>query len=372
MNINLVQISFGDGYAGSARMAILSSNLLSKINYNVTLFVSRNSLTEKRATDCGLNIFAFDTTTKFKFLFNEVNKVFNDICPQAVISHHSLDRKIGMRLKQKYGKNILNIAYRHNVTKSTPLIGPLLYNHYFDLLIACSNGVAQSLISSGIKKSKIKVLHNGISVPSNIEKIDGKNIRNNYSIDDKIVLGLSTWFHKERKGFDILFEAFSQLDDNYVLFLVGVQKSDQQNVLEFANEFGISSKNIVMPGYVENIWEYYKAMDIFLLPSRSEGFSLALLEAATAKLPIIASDIPGNNEFIINNENGILFDLKNPDDLKNAIVRLSNNKLIQENISQNAHKKVLNKFTETNYVNSFNTILREKFTESLNQSETTK
>lgn len=358
MAVRLLQISFGDGYAGSAKIAILSSDLLSRRKYDVALVVSKNSLTEQRAKERGVKVFAIDTTKKFKTIFNETDQLFLEIKPEVIISHHSLDRKVGMKLKRKYRNQLLNIGYRHNVTKSTPVIGPFLYNRYFDHLIACSKGVANSLILSGIKESKVRVIYNGISIPKNINEISGELIRNKFNLSSNIVLGLSTWFHKERKGFDILFNTFSKLDDRFILLLVGIPESDKQNVLGYAKEFNIPKEKIIMPGYVENIWEYYKAMDIFLLPSRSEGFSLALLEAAAAKLPIIATNIPGTNEFIISEENGILFEPGKPDELLNGIKRLTSDKLLAEKLAKNAHEKVLNNFTQENYVTNLDNFLK--------------
>jgi glycosyltransferase involved in cell wall biosynthesis len=358
MSSRLVQISFGDGYAGSATIAILSSELLSELNYEITLVASKNSLTEKRAREKGVNVVNIDTTRKFKHIFNEVDQIFQSFKPQIIISHHSLDRKMGLKLRTKYGKEFLNIGYRHNITKSTPIIGPIIYNRYFDYLIACSKGVKDSLISSGIKKDIVKVIYNGINVPYNINKVSGKKIREHYNVENKIVLGLSTWFHKKRKGFDVLFKSFSNLDDNFVLLIVGVPSDNQQMLIDYAKEFNLSNERIILPGYVENIWEYYKAMDIFLLPSRSEGFSLSLLEAAAAKLPIIASDIPGTNEFITNVVNGILFDINQPDKLVEAINMLVKNKTMQRKISEKASEYVLNNFTYNNYASNLDNFLK--------------
>lgn len=357
MAIKILQISFGDGYAGSAKIAILSSDLLSKRNYDVTLVVSKNSLTEQRAKERGVKVLSIDTAEKFKSIFYETDQIFKKLKPHAIISHHSLDRKIGMKLKRKYGNQFLNIGYRHNVTKSTPIIGPFLYNRFFDHLIACSKGVADSLISSGIKKSKVHVIYNGISIPNNIDEFSGELVKQNYNLSSKIVLGLSTWFHKERKGFDILFSACSKLDDKFVLFLVGIPEPDKQNVLEYAKEFNIPKEKLIMPGYVDNIWEYYKAMDIFLLPSRSEGFSLALLEAAASKLPIIATSIPGTNEFIINEENGILFNPEKPDELLSGIIKLTKDNQMADRLANKAHEKVMNNFTTENYVTNLDNFL---------------
>ncbi len=366
MKFKIFQFSFGDGYAGSAKVAILSSKLLSEKGHDVTLFASQNSLTKKRAGEIGVKVVAYDSSQPFKDLMKKINEHFETAKPDFVISHHSLDRKIGFKLKSKFRKDFISLGYRHNITKTFPLIGPALYNHYYDYLIACSKGVADSLINSGIKEKKVRLIYNGISVPENISEINGNSVREKYNLQDKIVLGLSTWFHKERKGFDILFKSFAELDvrtgsygKKFILFLVGIKDEMQNEVFQYASEFGIGREKIIMPGYVDNIWEYYKAMDIFLLPSRSEGFSLALLEAAAARLPIIASDIPGTNEFIKNGVNGILFDVENPAELTEAIKKLEADKDLQERLSANAQKDVMNNFLISHYADKLNGLLTD-------------
>ena len=118
----------------------------------------------------------------------------------------------------------------------------------------------------------------------------------------------------------------------------------QEEINQYAESFGIDRNKIFMPGYVDNIWEYYKAMDIFVLPSRSEGFSLALLEAAVAKLPLIASNIPGNDEFIEEEKNGLLFNVNKPSQLAEKINMLAEDKSLSKQLGENAHSKAMNNF----------------------------
>ena len=93
-------MSFGEGYAGSATMAILSSIALGKLGYNVSLIVSKNSLTEKRGKEKGLNTFSFDSRSSNKNLFSKVENYYKDFNPDFVISYHSLDRKLAKKLRQ--------------------------------------------------------------------------------------------------------------------------------------------------------------------------------------------------------------------------------------------------------------------------------
>jgi len=345
VNQNIIfQFSFGDGFAGSAKMALLSSEVLLQKGYNVKLFASQNSLTSSRAKQRNIPLVELDSKQKFNLLIKQIIEIVGKEKPGIVISYHSLDRKVGIALKRKYGKNIINISYRQNMSESAPVIGAIIYNLYNDYVLACSNGVAKSLIKSGISKKKVKVIHNCIEVPENLDSISGEMIRKKYPSEGKIVLGLSTWFHKERKGFDILFKAFSTLDEKFVLLIVGIPESMQEEVKQYVESFGIDRNRIFMPGYVDNIWEYYKAMDIFLLPSRSEGFSLALLEAAVAKLPLIASNIPGNDEFIEDGKNGLLFDIDKPNQLTEKIKMLVENIVLSKQLAENAQSKAMNNF----------------------------
>ena len=328
MKYNILQFSFGDGYAGSAKMAILSSSALIEKGHNVTLFVSKDSLTKKRALEKGIPIAEIESRQKTSILIKEVLKNLGAAKADFAVAYHSQDRKVVMKLKSVLKKDIISVAYRQNISLSTPIIGSLIYNRYFDFMIACSRGVAESLIKEGIKKNKVFAIHNTTEIPDDISTISGDKIRNQFEINDKIVLGISSWFHRERKGFDILFEAFSKLDERFVLLIIGIPKENQEAVFEYASTFGISEDKIIMPGFIDNIYEYYKAMDIFLLPSRSEGFSLALLEAAASVLPIIASDIPGNDEFIEHGKNGLLFNISKADELTQDILHLANDRKI--------------------------------------------
>ena len=209
--------------------------------------------------------------------------------------------------------------------------------------------MADDLIKAGAKKSKVKVIHNVTEFPENINSISGKSIREKLGISEKTVLGVSSWFHKERKGFDILFAAFSKTGDNFVLLIIGIPKPNQDEVYEYAETFGIKRERLIMPGFVDNIYEYYKAMDIFILPSRSEGFSLALLEAAFAKLPIIASDIPGNNEIIFNEKTGLLFELNKPGELLKKVLEINANLDKANEMAKNVNKEIMSTYTLQRY-----------------------
>lgn len=77
-------------------------------------------------------------------------------------------------------------------------------------------------------------------------------------------------------------------------------------------------------GSVTDLHEYLSASDIFVLPSRSEGFSNAIIEAMAAYLPVVATDVGGNAEAVKDGVNGFIVPSENPAQLAKAILRLAN------------------------------------------------
>jgi len=130
--IKIFQFSFGDGFAGSAKMALLSSEVLLLKGFDVTLFASKNSLTASRAKSKNIPLVELDSSQKFALLIKEIIDLTENEKPKIVIAYHSLDRKVGIALKRKYGKEIVNISYRQNMSESAPIIGAIIYNLYND------------------------------------------------------------------------------------------------------------------------------------------------------------------------------------------------------------------------------------------------
>jgi len=82
------------------------------------------------------------------------------------------------------------------------------------------------------------------------------------------------------------------------------------------------SRHVRFDGGIGNLREYLAGADIFVLPSRSEGFSNAIVEAMAASLPVVATDVGGNAEAVKHGISGFLVAAENPGALSAAILRL--------------------------------------------------
>jgi L-malate glycosyltransferase len=98
-------------------------------------------------------------------------------------------------------------------------------------------------------------------------------------------------------------------------------------------------------GGVTGLREYLSSADIFVLPSRSEGFSNAIIEAMAASLPVVATDVGGNAEAVQDGVSGFVVPLEDPAALAAAIVRLLADPVAAKRMGEAGRRLVAEKFT---------------------------
>lgn len=188
----------------------------------------------------------------------------------------------------------------------------LFMKKHLNKFIAISNSIKKDLLDIHIPEEKIIFLPNGINIqPDNCkDKMELKR-KLKLPLDKNIFLFAGRF--EFVKGIDILLKAWNNTSNNFreqsILVLLG---QGSVNIKNYSNEHSIQ-----VMGKVDNVQEYMKAADFFVLPSRYEGISNALLEAIICKLPVIASKVGGNVD-ILDNNNGFIF---NKDDDK-ALTKL--------------------------------------------------
>ena len=98
-------------------------------------------------------------------------------------------------------------------------------------------------------------------------------------------------------------------------------------------------------GYQENIVDILQTSNIACLPSYREGMPKFLLEAASCGLPIVATDVPGCREIVVNNKNGLLVPPKDPKLLADAIKILISDKKLRERFGKESRRLIENIFS---------------------------
>ncbi|WP_172665923.1 glycosyltransferase family 4 protein [Flammeovirga sp. OC4] len=150
----------------------------------------------------------------------------------------------------------------------------------------------------------------------------------------------------ERKGIDQVLKLLT-INKNLGFILIG-DGLLLNNLKRMSNLLGVQEQ-VLFLGYKENSYKYLKYFDAFVIPSRSEGFGLTLIEAARYKTPVIASDIPTFRELF--NKNEIAF--FKPDDITDFNQKLKNIISNKQMYIDNAYKKYLNNYTDKIMANKY-------------------
>ena len=116
-----------------------------------------------------------------------------------------------------------------------------------------------------------------------------------------------------------------------------------QRCLKLADELQIRDRLLLPEHFLEDVRPWLWATDIFVMPSREEGFSIALLEALAAELPTVASDIAPCTEIIRDGENGLIAKKDDAADFARALEQmLDMNTAQRSELVQHAQQTIRN------------------------------
>jgi glycosyltransferase involved in cell wall biosynthesis len=126
------------------------------------------------------------------------------------------------------------------------------------------------------------------------------------------------------KGIAELFEAFKRLESSYPgLQLLLIGDHDATDPIPDALRERIESDPAVLrTGFVENVERFYGVMDVMALPTYREGFSTVLVEAQSASVPVVTTNVTGAVDAIVDGETGLHVPVRDADALTSALDRL--------------------------------------------------
>ena len=152
------------------------------------------------------------------------------------------------------------------------------------------------------------------------------------------------------KGIDDFVKVSKALKEkgvDYRFVLIGaVDPGNPESVPEETLKEWDSENIIEWWGYQSDMRDVFSKVNIITLPTRyREGVPKVLIEAASAKKPIIATDMPGCREIVIHNKNGLLFPMGDVEAFSLAIMKLGNDKSMREEMGAYGRKMVIESFS---------------------------
>lgn len=243
------------------------------------------------------------------------------------------------------------------------LVRPLLKRA--TVVICIAKAVRDYFLGQNRQKYNYRIIYEpfALSGDDDKKKSEGKSIRQELNLSEETFLVTSIGNVSPIKGYLYAIQGLSlllkkQLNVHYLIVgeLLGSQKK-YYNKLQHEIALQKLDKIVTFAGKRTDIYDILAESDAFLLPSLSEGTPIAILEAMSMKVPVIASDVGGISEQIEDNISGLLVRPKSPRDIEMALNRYISNPDFAMAVAKVAHEKVFRKFSLDRFVGEYDKLL---------------
>ena len=278
-----------DGKYGRASLRVLQNSNLFKMALRLARKYKPNVIHAHSPFTCGLVGCLVGSITGIPVIY-EMRGIWED-------SHTS-----------RYGMATTSLRYR--AVRSLETLALKRANVCFPI----SEALKEEIISRGVKPGKIVVVPNGVDIRKFTPGEASPKLVDALGLRGKLVFGyIGTFFYYE--GLDLLVEAFETLAGKFeslILMLVGDGEL-MPKLKELASKSAYPDR-IIFTGRIKNdlIVDYYKLFDLLVLPRRDAREAnlvtpLKPLEIMSMAKPLVASDVGGHKEIVIDGLNGVLF-----------------------------------------------------------------
>ncbi|HID56525.1 TPA: glycosyltransferase [Candidatus Poribacteria bacterium] len=230
-------------------------------------------------------------------------------------------------------------------------------------IVAVSKCVADQLINEqGIRPDKVMIIPNGVDVDLFAKARQGRDdVRKELGIGDgEIVIG-TVGRLAAVKDYATLIQAFALVkagEEKTVKLLMVGDGPEREKLERTADEIGVR-EHVIFLGMRDDVPELMAAMDIFALSSIDEGLPLAILEAMSAGLPIVATEVGGIPEAVEHGLNGFLLPPRSPQRMAIALQKLIDEPELRRRFSIWARRRVVERFSIRAMIKAYRSIYKE-------------
>lgn len=214
-----------------------------------------------------------------------------------------------------------------------------------DHILTVSEALGEEIkLRQRIPQHKIKVVHNGIHFNHFRDKHTPLGFKEKWHIpQNRIVIGTVARMAPQ-KGLSVLIKAAKQIINQYNVHFLIVGDGPLRNELEEKTRSLSIKDYFTFTGMVEDIAQAYSSMDVFVLPSITEGLPLTILEAMAFSLPVVATSVGGVPEIIEDDVCGFLVPPGNHEELCAKITCLVAHPGLRERFGRRGRQRVHDKF----------------------------
>jgi glycosyltransferase involved in cell wall biosynthesis len=215
---------------------------------------------------------------------------------------------------------------------------------------------------------KWRVIYNGIADAADAadaadinDHKNKKNFQNKFKFPDNAIVLLMLATYEPRKGHEFILSALKQIIEKmpnvYLLICGDGSDNEFDKVKKYASILEIS-QNIRMEKFHSDVQWLIKSADILVVPSQSyESFGLVIIEAMAKGIPVVATNVGGIPEVIVDNESGFCVDSKNIYEFSSKILQLISDPVLYSYFSKQGRIRFATKFTAKRMALEYRNIL---------------
>ncbi|HNQ35934.1 MAG TPA: glycosyltransferase, partial [bacterium] len=225
------------------------------------------------------------------------------------------------------------------------------------LVVSNSEAGRQMLLKKAdLPPEKVITIPNGVET---VQPVDRDRARAALGFTpDQVVVG-AVGNLRTPKGYQYLLPAFREVyagHANLRLVIAG-EGPLRKDLVSFAQHLGLSSV-VSLPGFHKNLRFFYSALDLFVMPSLWEGMPVALLEAMSYGLPVIATSVSGIPEVVRDGQEGFLVEPANPQQIAERLLQLVETPQLRAKLGGRARERVAREFSREQMVQAYADLYR--------------
>lgn len=313
--MRIINIMFGKGLGGLEQVSVDYHNALASQNHDVLTILRKGAkiVPPEQFKDQFLNMSLFLFPN---LITGKLQKIISDFQPDALLLHGNRPLKY-LGHQKSFATPRIFIAHNYRAK-------PNVQN--MTGVIAVSSPVRDHIISTGFPADQVHVVNN----------MTDMQVVERPEMDETCPrLGMLARLHPV-KGVDLFLEALGQLKKEGINFKARIAGDgpELQNLQTLAKRLNILD-DIDFPGWVNNKAEFFKSIDILVAPSRSEAFPVLIVEALSAGIPLIVSDLKGPCSVLTDKEHALIVPTEDPSAITKSLKCLIQNASLRQQMIEN-------------------------------------
>ena len=311
----------------------------------------KSDLLKKKAEEVGLKVISVDVNSKMDFsCIKHIRDILKFHQVKILHSHGFKANLYGLMASKNLGiKRILTAGgtTRDSMMKKLYVYMDETFTYrFYDYIVAVSREIFYKLLEKNITQEKVIIVENGIDESLYDDDADRTHINDPFPINNtnKVFAVIGRLFPDKAHRYFI--DAFSYIKKAYptsVALIIGEGPSEEEirkQVIDLKLE-----DSVFLCGVREDMMYVYRSIDYLVLPSLTEGLPYVLLEAMLFKVPILATDVGGIPNIVINDVTGYLVPPGDVQSLKNGMEKMLNNPEKTLEMAEEGYKLVHEKYS---------------------------